>query len=246
MKKTILFAPVALLVFASCKKDALQQDNTAPVQPQATVVNFPEIGIGGGGMIGDFLKSKLVAWYAFDHSTIDSANTSSYLLASSPVYVADRKGKLNSAVSFTGQYNIMTPYIALGSAMSISVWMKRDSMYTDVPFITPLKSGPSFWQTGYCFATGINVSKDGRIKTGGYVDEKWHHLVTTCDGSTMKFYVDGVLKGATSYNATMGTQQYQLGIAFFPQNNHWKGRLDDLRFYNRVLSQYDVTALYNL
>jgi hypothetical protein len=67
-------------------------------------------------------------------------------------------------------------------------------------------------------------------------DLNWHHLVVTYDGSSFKFYVDGVLSGSTNMPGSLASSlaTYIIG------NGYWKGAIDDLRFYSRTLTASDV------
>lgn len=78
---------------------------------------------------------------------------------------------------------------------------------------------------------------------------KWHHVVTTVDGATAKFYLDGTLVQTTSVSpdfASANTKNlyigimWALGMGWYPFN----GAMDDIRFYNRSLSDAEVLALF--
>ena len=77
----------------------------------------------------------------------------------------------------------------------------------------------------------------------------WKHVVFTFSSGTLKGYVDGV-PVAFSTNTFTGTetlplQMYGLYIGTDPSKSaSFKGDIDDVRLYNRVLSDADVLALY--
>jgi len=82
---------------------------------------------------------------------------------------------------------------------------------------------------------------------GGSVEaDKWYHLVGIWDGSQLMLYVNGVPYGpvATSgnigntYDILVGT--YQLMDA----KNYWSGCIDEIRVYNRALSNEEVLEMY--
>ena len=85
-------------------------------------------------------------------------------------------------------------------------------------------------------------------------DDQWHHVILTFGDSpkTMKLYVDGSLKAGPgllldstislhqetpSFGMTQGTSQY-------PAFGFFKGQLDDLRIYDRGLSESEVLEVF--
>ncbi len=77
------------------------------------------------------------------------------------------------------------------------------------------------------------------------MDNNWHHLVATYNGTDLKFYVDGKYVGnSTNPNQFQPyTLTYNVGYTPFPEP-YWQGCIDDLCFYSRTLSDVDVQARY--
>ena len=80
-------------------------------------------------------------------------------------------------------------------------------------------------------------------------DGNWHHVVGTCDGSSMHLYIDGTDQGSpvappsgtlTITQTRIGVRGYQTPTAYF-----FPGNLATVRFYNRALSAAEVSANYN-
>lgn len=97
---------------------------------------------------------------------------------------------------------------------------------------------------------------EGGLGAGSYVQEEvspreWIHFVARYDVSTNKIslFKNGVMKDQDDlYDATYGVQ-VQNGTApvRLGTRSLWsffKGRIDDLRFYNRALSDDEIVALY--
>ena len=67
----------------------------------------------------------------------------------------------------------------------------------------------------------------------------------------MQVYINGVLKGTiTDTYSNFTINNYPLLIGAWSETNQeytpfFKGKLDELRIYNRVLSQAEITSLYN-
>jgi hypothetical protein len=89
----------------------------------------------------------------------------------------------------------------------------------------------------YGFA-GTEVFAQG---TAQIANNAWTHLAATYDGTTLRMYVNGVAVGSKPMTGSLikSTGALQIG-----GNNVWgewfKGRLDDVRVYNRALSGSEV------
>lgn len=118
---------------------------------------------------------------------------------------------------------------------------------------------------GFVDATGweLEIYPDGRIGfgygngdpgwSGAYArstsvltDNVWHHVAGTLDGATIRIYVDGVLENATAYAGTPQTNSrpVHIGMAWgggTPQR-FFNGLIDEIKIYNRALSQEEIVA----
>ncbi len=152
--------------------------------------------------------------------------------------------------------------------MVANVWYQVTAVYTGASASSMkiyvngvLMSGS--WTTihrGSGLGSGLNLvidvgkwsSYSNNGATGAYltsnvtVDTAWHHLVTTNDGTTHKIYVDGVERNSQSKGFVAGT--YQAYIGHYDASSQalaWKGLIDDIRVYDRVLSNEEVQLLYS-
>src|SRR5262249_41498008 len=81
----------------------------------------------------------------------------------------------------------------------------------------------------------------------------WHHVLgtyTSSGGGTVKIYVDGVQDGTNTAGGSMGSDTAYLAFGSFIANHSasgakYNGNLDELGFWNRVLSGSEITQLYN-
>lgn len=94
--------------------------------------------------------------------------------------------------------------------------------------------------------------------TAFYADERvndgqWHHIAATYDGSNLKLFIDGKLvkaKAATNpiaqhnQDITIGNINDKLGGDVQGKFGAYDGLLDDLRLYNRALSDKDILNLF--
>ncbi len=152
-------------------------------------------------------------------------------------------GKYGNALSFDGS----TSYVNINSvtgyanAITAEAWVK-----------TSVSTGWKDVLAGGCgdLLFGVTSANTGVIGFGGQCnapfvplssttsisDNQWHHIAGTYDGSTAKIYIDGKLdnSGARSGTFTPGTLQISLSTEKF------NGQIDDVRIYNRALSQREI------
>lgn len=96
-----------------------------------------------------------------------------------------------------------------------------------------------------------NSTGNPSITSSGSINNNiWHHLVGTYDGSTVKLYIDGTSAGSTAEAGT-GVIYYQPGgIAIGRDGDnpgkYFSGLIQDVRIYNRALSDSEINTLYKL
>ena len=103
------------------------------------------------------------------------------------------------------------------------------------------------------FGVRLNSCSTSFAKAGvspGSLSGGWHHFVGTFDGSSVKFYVDGVLASSQSVTGTCSiSYPYQYVLRFGKAAREepgyiFAGKLDEARLYNRALSSAEVTTHY--
>ena len=76
---------------------------------------------------------------------------------------------------------------------------------------------------------------------------QWHYVVMVTDrtNNLLKLYVDGNLKKTTDIT---GLGSVSTGVSynliFVQELNRWVGGLDEIRIYNRALSDSEIVAIY--
>ena len=97
--------------------------------------------------------------------------------------------------------------------------------------------GKSAWHTiDFNFPTDINT------------DLTWHHLTATHKDNTIAVYRDGIFQGtASKFPINHGSFNFNIGRASGNKDfNHrtFNGVIDDIRIYNRALSEEEILGLY--
>jgi hypothetical protein len=104
-----------------------------------------------------------------------------------------------------------------------------------------------------------STSITAEINTGSWVTSntatplisgynKWYHITQTTSASAgqMKTYVNSVLVNTVNFTGTPTTGNgYLIGRGFFGGFHNYSGRVGFVRFYNRVLSQDEITSNFN-
>jgi hypothetical protein len=73
--------------------------------------------------------------------------------------------------------------------------------------------------------------------------------VASYNGTILKIYVDGVLENASKKSGAFNNTALSIGHAGRPKKrDEWNmlGSIDEVRIYNRALSDDEVKALYDL
>nr|NQU92516.1 LamG domain-containing protein [Bacteroidota bacterium] len=187
-----------------------------------------------------------------------------------PVLTSDRFGNADKAYYFNDGGNIEVTYAtALNPPeISLSWWIYMEERDNNDYMISM-----NHWE-GYkvnlqtenkVFAT-VKV-EDGAIydkdhNGEGLVENTWYHLVVSFGAEHMKFYIDGALVqdwpdltgggiinlSSTPVNLVFGLE---MPLSTYDPPPTWdgayfKGKMDDIRLYNRVLSDNEVSSIYNL
>ena len=77
--------------------------------------------------------------------------------------------------------------------------------------------------------------------------EHWNHVVATYNGQHAKVYLNGKMQAlGTTNNEKIHMNDNPVTIGTEGYGNHYTGEMDDIRIYNRVLSDEEVKALYDL
>jgi len=104
--------------------------------------------------------------------------------------------------------------------------------------------------------TGINDSSFVAWTVPSVADDGWHHLAVTRDvsGSSVELFLDGVSQGAQTVSLTalsidpgglvLAQDQDSVGVGF-TSAQAFSGSLDEVRFYTRVLTPTEISALAN-
>jgi len=130
-------------------------------------------------------------------------------------------------------------------AISLLAWIKTDaaSNSADQSYIT--KGNDS-----YALRHSADNNLQFRISETAFVgtpvqgsfNDVWHHLAGTYDGNRLILYVDGELRSTTVSTEAIAESVYNVNIGRESVGNrfYYDGMIDDVRVYNRALTEEDI------
>ncbi|WP_374951042.1 LamG-like jellyroll fold domain-containing protein [Mucilaginibacter sp.] len=177
-----------------------------------------------------------------------------------PALVADRYNQANSAYDFQNGSNIEIPYTSdlNPKEFTISLWVKRhETNPENYMFSLNTYNGFKFQLQGnnFLFLTfkGDNGYHDVDSNPGVVPADAWTFVSVSYANGTMKFYVNDKLVKTAAVTGTPVTLTTPVNLVIgqsLPKSlkgtSYFKGTMDDIRFYNRALSEAEVLSIYTI
>lgn len=210
------------------------------------------------------LLAGLLAYYPFNGNANDESGNGNNGTIYGAELAGDRFGYANKAFIFNGTNNYIR---ASGSAsfgvqeFSIACFIKSTKIlgvYGSQPIISYQKTAAGY-MTGYNFELretagnigcygGRGSTWDG-VQTNAVVhgDSKWHFIVGSKKNGILSIYIDGILQNSRQISNILfdGHENIWIGQDGYPQRASFGGLIDDVRFYNRALSDIEIQAIYH-
>jgi len=211
--------------------------------------------------IGLFAADDPIAYYSFSGNANDESGNGLNGTVTGAVLVADRFGSANSAYQFDGSNDKIA--IAHNSTLNpgkitVAAWMKWSSYGSGTPTLVSKNGDPNVY--GWYLALDASSNKlKSFVSTNGSNTHNltattvldlntWYFTVLTYDGADQKLYLNAELDGTdTSPVGDLYTgNQDSLYIGFGYLLENFNGDLDDVRIYDRALSETEIDSLYHL
>ncbi len=225
------------------------------VWKQLVAVSTGILLFGGTAAFAD-LNTGLVAYYPFDGNADDTSGNGHTGLVYGATLTTDRLGMANSAYSFDGAAYIECANTAglnfPSGGLSLIAWARfTDSNHDNVIVSKHIGDQVTGYFIGvlddhFDFYLAYVTNGTERIWSPlTYRDGAWHLVAGVYDGMTMTLYVDGlpvVARGAPS--PPSNTASIRIGAINPGQyGGFFKGEIDDVRIYNRALSEAEIQEL---
>ena len=205
--------------------------------------------------------NDLVLFLPFNGNADDESGSGNNGTVNGVSLTQDRFGLNNKAYTFDGINDFISiadnPNL-FSDELTISWWYKMSDLIGGRVVIGWVDGGHRYQQffsnDQLSYFNGYNVNQGGMYFNPIYTltdINVWKNVVVTYKKlsettSTTSIYVDGELKQTDNHTLAM---DYASGPDFFIGKNHngnfFKGYLDDIRIYKRILDSTQIVALYN-
>jgi len=205
------------------------------------------------------LNNGLIAYYPFNGNANDASSNGYNGNVLGATLTADRFGNVNSAYSFNGINNyILLPDTFDFKSKSISVWFYTSSITSNLVNIYSYDHPNLLYGFSYLSLQAINGIDDIQyacanilgIDTVDISTNAWHNAVTVLNDSISKYYLDSKLVGQKSIKSyvtsNQGYNNFILGSSRMLNNRYFAGIIDEVRIYNRALTEKEILEIKNL
>jgi hypothetical protein len=158
------------------------------------------------------------------------------------------EGKFNRARRFSGKGDyIEIPSINIRDAITVAAWVYADNFMQSGFVITknPIDTQWALFFQGNRLLKWRGIGAGDNVMCPAPSDGVWHHIVAKQEGTTGSLYIDGALCSRATQPA-IGNGASLINIGRFDSGDHWyfNGLIDEVRIYNRALSDKEVAELF--
>jgi len=205
------------------------------------------------------LEDGLVLWFRMDgndtQTTIKDSSDSKRTGTLNGDADCSLKGFRKESCVFdptTSDY-INTDYYHKRSFGTINYWFNYDTIPAGIGSYIGMKDGSNFeFYLGLPSATALGAAM-GKTPFGSVTispslqSSTWYMITITGNGSDAAFYLDGAPLGpSTTYNKALANSSFPFKVGKIgATNKYFDGKVDDIRVYDRALSEEEVLRLYN-
>jgi chitodextrinase len=166
------------------------------------------------------------------------------------------QGRYGNALSFNGSGNVVrvpsSTSLNLTTGMTLSAWIRPTASQSGWRTVLQ-RQAEAYFLTASSDSPGRPA---GGATIGGNVPyligptanpvNAWTHLAATYDGSTLRLYVNGAPAGSRAATGAIQTTTNPLWIGGnTPYGEYFQGLIDEVRVYNRALSQTEIQTDMN-
>ena len=199
----------------------------------------------------------LVAWYPFDGDARDRSGSGHHGEVHHSELTRDRFGRPDHAYSFLGNGNIMIdppPRRTPNQPLTVSAWANYAGIAAGWLNNVIISQDDGVTRTFQLASVNRHLTYLVAGKQELYITSHvranphaWYHIATTFDGKQHKLYVDGAQVAAIAGDLpASNTQRFVIGSRDTDERwSYFNGALDDIRIYNRALTQPEAKALYH-
>lgn len=198
-------------------------------------------------MPADIPMNGLSGYWSFNGSAADDSNNGRDGTVIGPTLTLGRQGSINKAYYFDG----IDDRIYLGNwfdfpTFTISMWVKPEIQNNG--FAVIIDNNHWGTQNWVCQATANwQFNKYSFVNSNEFslLTTEWSHLVLAYSNNQVYVYLNGSLISQTTHSLIYGRpKSLYLGYWQVDVARYWKGSIDDLGIWNRILSESEILDLY--
>jgi hypothetical protein len=201
--------------------------------------------------------SGLVTLYHFDENSDFTAGDSSGNGNDGTIHGASwTNGISGYALEFDGSGDYVDcgedASLKITTNITVSAWILPNALENSDKFVSNFGYVGGGSSTGYELAMDSATDARFRVRDTSVVYDissfagNWTHLVGTNDGSYSRFYVNGVEVDSNPVgNPLAATYGLRIGMHGQSGGGWFNGTIDEVRIYNRALTQEEILELYS-
>jgi hypothetical protein len=206
----------------------------------------------------DVPTDGLVAYYPFKWNANDESGNENHGTVHGATLTVDRKGNPGNAYNFDG----IDDYIeiahfsnmeSLNNEATVCAWINiREWYFSDRGWFPIICSHTSY---GPLVSFEINnadiylhwLNKSFSAQSNSNLINQWNFICVTISDNEGKLYMNGTLigEGNCSWRSYSTGQSLLIGLSISGLVEYANGCIDDVRIYNRALTDNEVQSLYN-
>jgi hypothetical protein len=232
-KPIIIIAVLSVLALGLGYWVGLPKEGSGPPLPPLPSPTEPE-----------FLKKGLVAYYPFNGNAKDESGNGHDGGIVGATLCTNRFGVADSAFTFSAG-NFIRVKDTFGESLTITCWASNAApdQASMLWHFGDQQTGPDLFFISGKIALNtwditsnlvVNAFCSYRVKSN-----EWSQYITVISQERTVLYIDGVQVGKAAYRNPSG-KPLLISRVEYP----WWGQIDDVRIYNRALSEAEVKALY--
>lgn len=220
-------------------------------------------GVGNATDTVQVHTTGLVLQLPFNGDANDTSGLNNHASQTNATLSQDRHGQIDSAFQFDGALGRISgqwdqPFEAEATLIA---WFKSAGGGEGSPRLVEFSDA----EGNFNFSTAIAYDTDGSLRAWStcattstrmaevdysdtvYKDDEWHQAVYVVNGTDGRLYVDGELKQTASDDVCADVVDAKTWVvgAYYPDDNHtFNGSVDEVRVYNKALTEAEVLNLY--
>ena len=219
---------------------------------------------GLGRIVQADLNDGLVAYYPFNGNANDESGNESDGVVNGAVLIKDRLGNADSAYSFDGIDDHIfiseTNHPTGEVTVTYSAWIYLESDRSNDAVIIDIGSGRGsdvsnerssiLIEANNTCITYIGEYNDIQPTTACVLENQWVFIALTKSERNVKFFINGGLQYSATHGSGQNVSNTQMNIGLakdYSTNSGYEpflGFIDEVRIYNRALSESEIQELY--